>query len=400
MKYCKSFALLLALCTLGAACSPTGPQGLSEEQMEAEADRMEAERFAVMELLHNLADVTFPSDFEDDIDFEDQKYEPTIGSVRDASQPMTRSLPVEDAADGENHFRSLVFDDTFIRETEDGCIIDLSHLNCRDDGRIQNFGTLTFHRNGDGAYVGYADVAIPCIPHLERIEYKTRAQWGENGYESPYILGDIYYGKGVYWVCVDESESADEKGVLVNIEPGYGTLHHLLWDANYEADNDCFPTLSDIKAYLRLCAADWYQDQKKSIIDNPRYKDKVFPSLCDSKSAKKFEWNVREGYNGFATLEEDYSFYDPDHSHESAAIVYDTNKEGGKKYLIGGSKKRYMYYLSVNYQTIRDEGTSGKKEGSRSDSDFYKFYNTHWMYVCNAVYFYKKPLAGFTQENI
>lgn len=397
MKRFKVIFPLLTLLAIAAGCWKSGP---TEEEMELDADRVEAERFAVMEILHNLADVRFPSDFEGNIDIESTTYEPTIGSVRDASQPMTRSVRVDSASDSEEYFRSMVFDGTFIRTTSDGCIIDLTGLDIREDGRKQDFGTLTFHRGGDGSNVGYAEVRIPCIPHLERIDYKTKEQWGENGYESPCILGDIYFGKGVYWICVDESESADEKGVLVNLEPGYGTLHHLLWDANYEADNDCFPKLNDIKAYLRLCAADWYASKKRRIINNPKYTNKIFPRLCDSNSRKKFDWNYREENAGFAMLEEDYSFRDESNGHDFAAIVYDANKEGGKKYLVTGSKKRYMYYLKVPCQTIRDEGTSGEKYGSRSDNDFYEFYNEHWMYICNAVYFTTQMPSGFIRENI
>lgn len=397
MKRFKVIFPLLTLLAIAAGCWKSGP---TEEEMELDADRVEAERFAVMEILHNLADVRFPSDFEGNIDIESTTYEPTIGSVRDASQPMTRSVRVDSASDSEEYFRSMVFDGTFIRTTSDGCIIDLTGLDIREDGRKQDFGTLTFHRGGDGSNVGYAEVRIPCIPHLERIDYKTKEQWGENGYESPCILGDIYFGKGVYWICVDESESADEKGVLVNLEPGYGTVHHLLWDANYEADNDCFPKLNDIKAYLRLCAADWYASKKRRIINNPKYTNKIFPRLCDSNSRKKFDWNYREENAGFAMLEEDYSFRDESNGHDFAAIVYDANKEGGKKYLVTGSKKRYMYYLKVPCQTIRDEGTSGEKYGSRSDNDFYEFYNEHWMYICNAVYFTTQMPSGFIRENI
>lgn len=397
MKRFKVIFPLLTLLAIAAGCWKSGP---TEEEMELDADRVEAERFAVMEILHNLADVRFPSDFEGNIDIESTTYEPTIGSVRDASQPMTRSVRVDSASDSEEYFRSMVFDGTFIRTTSDGCIIDLTGLDIREDGRKQDFGTLTFHRGGDGSNVGYAEVRIPCIPHLERIDYKTKEQWGENGYESPCILGDIYFGKGVYWICVDESESADEKGVLVNLEPGYGTLHHLLWDANYEADNDCFPKLNDIKAYLRLCAADWYASKKRRIINNPKYTNKIFPRLCDSNSRKKFDWNYREENAGFAMLEEDYSFRDESNGHDFAAIVYDANKEGGKKYLVTGSKKRYMYYLKIPCQTIRDEGTSGEKYGSRSDNDFYEFYNEHWMYICNAVYFTTQMPSGFIRENI
>ena len=409
----KYFRLLIfcsvCCCFTAALSSCKSDDGTDDSQqpddaeLEAKYERMDVERLAVMELLRNLADVTFDAEYEGDIDFEGKSYEPTIGSVRDEANPLERSIRVESAADSEVAFRDLVTGNEFIRETADGLVIDLSNLDCREDGRKQNFGTLTFHRGGDGTNVGYADVNIPCIPHLERISYKTAAQWGDNAaFESPCMLGDIYLGKGVYWVCVKEAESMSEHGVLVNIEPGYGTLHNLLWDANYEADNDCFPTRSDIRAYLRLCAADWYATKKAKVIK--KLDNKVFPRLCSNHSTSKFSFSVGKGDYGFAHTREDYSFYAEEgigkEKKNGAAIVYDTNKEGSKKYKLWGSKKRYMYYVGVPYQCERDEGTEEGRYGSRSDSDFYEFYCEHWMYICNAKYFTSSVPAGFVLQNI
>lgn len=407
MKHIRTWALFFTAMLLATGCKNEDndnetPQ-LTEAELEAKYERMDLERLAVMELLRNLADVTFDADFEGDIDFEGKTYEPTIGSVRNEANPLERSIRVDNAADAETAFRDLVTGNEFVSETSDGLVIDLSNLDCREDGRKQNFGTLTFHRGGDGSNTGYADVSIPCIPHLERISYKTTAQWGDNaGFESPCMLGDIYMGKGVYWVCVKEAESKNEKGVLVNIEPGYGTLHHLLWDANYEADNDCFPTRSDIRAYLRLCAADWYATKKAKVIR--KLDNKVFPRLCSNHSTSGFSFSVGKGDYGFAHTREDYSFYAEegigDEKKNGAAIVYDTNKEGSKEYKLWGSKKRYMYYVGVPYQCERDENTEDGRYGSRSDSDFYKFYCNHWMYVCNAKYFTTTVPAGFVLQNI
>ena len=74
----KILAALLALFTLASACEklPT----LTEEEMEAEDERMGQERYAVMRMLRNLADVQFDSEFDDDIDFEEMSLEPTIAS--------------------------------------------------------------------------------------------------------------------------------------------------------------------------------------------------------------------------------------------------------------------------------------------------------------------------------
>lgn len=413
IKMIRKFFPLFILCsvccltTVVSSCkgddNNDSPQLPNEAELEAQYERMDLERLAVMELLHNLADVTFDSEFEGDIDFEGKNYEPTIGSVRDEANPLERSIRVDNASDGEEAFRDLVTGNEFIRETSDGLVIDLSNLDCREDGRKQNFGTLTFHRGGDGNNVGYADVNIPCIPHLERISYKNQDQWGDNaGFESPCMLGDIYMGKGVYWVCVKEAESKNEKGVLVNIEPGYGTLHHLLWDANFEADNDHFPTRSDIRAYLRLCAADWYATKKAKVIK--KLDNKVFPRLCSNNSTSKFSFSLGKGDYGFAHTREDYSFYADegigDNKMNGAAIVYDANKEGGKKYKLWGSKKRYMYYVGVPYQCERDEDTEDGRYGSRSDSDFYEFYCKHWMYICNAQYFTTSVPVGFILQNI
>lgn len=404
---------LLTIAVLLTGCkndddSPRPSSPTPSAELEAEYERMDMERFALMELLHSLAGVSFEADFEDDIDFEGQTYEPVIGEVRDDASPLERFLRVEDASYSEQDFRDLVGDATFIRQTADGCVIDLSHLDCRDDGRKQNFGTLTFHRNTDGSNAGYAEVNVPCIPHLQRIVYLTKEQWGDNAelFESPCTKGDIYFGRGVYWVCVEEALSESTKGVLVNVEPGYGTLHNILWDANYEAHNSYFPTRSDIRAYLRFCADPDFATLKKRILKNPAYDNKIFPRLCSNHSKSSFSFSVGKGDYGFATTEPYYSFYANEGIGEEkkngACIVYDTNKEGKKKYGLFGSKKRYMYYVSVPYQCVRDNGVSQDKENysSRSDSDFYEFYCNHWMYICNAVYFTTKVPDGFALQDI
>lgn len=400
MKYFKETAFLLALMTLAVACrkdDDTDPQQPTDAELEARYERMDMERFAVMDLLSHLADVSFDVDFEDDIDFEGQTYEPAIGEVRDKANPLERSIFVNDASESEERFRELVNGNAFIRETSDGCIIDLSNLDCREDGRKQNFGTLTFHRGGDSNNSGYADVNIPCIPHLERISYKTEAQWGDNaGFRSPCTYGDVYIGEGVYWICVREARSSQTKGVLVNVEPGYGTLHKILWDANFEPDNDHFPTVQDIKDYLLLCADEYMADQKERII---RLRDnKVFPRLCSNHSTSSFSFTTGKGDYGFAHTREGYSFYASEgigkDKKNGAIIIYDA-KKGGKKYKIAGSRKRYEYFLRIPFQCERDEGAKEDSYSSYGDGGFYELYSNNWTYICNAKYFTTQVPKGF-----
>ena len=105
----KYFRLLIfcsvCCCFTAALSSCKSDDGTDDSQqpddaeLEAKYERMDVERLAVMELLRNLADVTFDAEYEGDIDFEGKSYEPTIGPVRDEANPLERSIRVASAAE-------------------------------------------------------------------------------------------------------------------------------------------------------------------------------------------------------------------------------------------------------------------------------------------------------------
>lgn len=133
----------------------------------------------------------------------------TFGTVRDEAKPFTRAYPADDADEAEGLFRCIAgsVDDCF-KSTTDGLQLSLEGLHLALGAEPKDMGTLTFHRGGDGS-VAYADVNIPRINNLNRIEYLDSASWGENAVTGGYKKGDIlrYIGndsritKNSLWIC-------------------------------------------------------------------------------------------------------------------------------------------------------------------------------------------------------
>ena len=102
------------------------------------------QRTAVASVLKKLTGETFSD--TTDVDFEGRTYEATIGEVRNESRPSERSIQVSSASLAEGYFRSLAGGASeLITETDDGCKIDLTNLDCHSTGKKQSLGTLTFH---------------------------------------------------------------------------------------------------------------------------------------------------------------------------------------------------------------------------------------------------------------
>ena len=128
-----TIAMMLLLTAGFAACSdsddennnggttPGVKRGLTEEQM--------MQRTAVASVLNKLTGENFCD--TTDVDFEGRTYEPTIGVVRNESRPSERSIQVSSASLAEGYFRSLAGGASeLITETDDGCKIDLTNLDC------------------------------------------------------------------------------------------------------------------------------------------------------------------------------------------------------------------------------------------------------------------------------
>ena len=293
---------LMALLTAGfAACSDSDDEnnggGTTPETKHELTEAQLIQREAVASVLSQLTGETF-SDTAD-VDFEGRTYEATIGAVLGESRPSERSIQVSSATLAEGYFRSLVGGASdLIQETADGCMIDLTNLDCHSTGKKQSFGTLTFHRadspllggGAGGEAVGFADIDIACIPALQRISYKTADQWGDNaGFKSPISYGEVFVGSnGRYWICVREAVGyhPDDAGVLINIQPGKGDDWKPIYDEGADKWGAWCPSKQiltphygkAILNYVDLCGNGQYARKKKKLKDNhPDIFKKVFP---------------------------------------------------------------------------------------------------------------------------
>lgn len=302
----KNHPFILGICLLAVAlsCNKTGPEGSDDKKVQ--------ERNAIATVLATLAGQDF--DITKDIPFQGKTFEPVYGVVRDDSNPNERSVKVRSAIYSENSFCSLAGGGVgLIEGTSDGLVLDLTG---------SKFGKLTFHRAPGGANVGYVDVDIPCIPHLEKISYKTNDQIGENaGEESIYKFGEVFKdADGHHYIVVSEVDGS-MPGWMVHMAAGRGHDFHYLHDdetwgpwlpnKHYDLSDYGIPSgYADvldyrvIQDYITLCGDESFNGQKKKIIDATQRK--VFPGLSLWTSASVSE---TEGFEGFATTRPGYNHY-------------------------------------------------------------------------------------------
>ena len=329
---------MMVLLTAGfAACSDSDDDnggGTTPEQKHGLTAAQLMQRTAVASVLKKLTGETFSD--TTDVDFEGRTYEATIGEVRNESRPSERSIQVSSEGLAEGYFRSLAGGASeLITETDDGCKIDLTNLDCHSTGKKQSLGTLTFHRAGDspllgggaggGANIGYADVDIPSIPSLQRISYKTDDQWGDNGdFKSPITRGEVFVGAGGrYWICVRVSTGNNPRqaGVLINMQSGKGDDWNYIyedekWAAWEPADHIIPDEFEDaVLDYFQLSGASYFHNKKDKIMKKSFGKE-VFPDAWGwNWSAKNKKWELWQyGDPGFGTLDEGYchrAYYSP-----------------------------------------------------------------------------------------
>ena len=358
-------------------------------------EQKEREAFAIQNILEALTDESFDEEEDTDFVFEGKTFEPTIGDVRDESAPFERSVFVEDASLAEQYFRALVGDNGFVSETADGLVIDLTRLK---------LGKLTFHREGDGDNSGYVRVEIPCIPHLTKIIYRTEDQWGSNSFNSPCRRGDVYFGEGVYWVCVKESRSQMNPGTLVNMAAGKGRLYNNrwdeLWDPNHGSGHDLNCRVNDISDYLLLCSdSNIYARKKKKIVDN--LPNEVFPFACYSQDAKS-QYFQSLGRDGFATENFDYSHWSDYSPGRYKKVVIVLGAKHGKYKLFKG-KKRYCQYVRISPKCVNNDGYCFDDKGYYGNGEkdkLYDFLNESFVYTMNSVHFTDRVPQGFTLVNL
>lgn len=362
-----SFLLVIALTSL-YACSDNDDDTGGNSSTERTLTTQQAEqRIALAAVLSHLTGETFNE--ATDINFEDRTYDATIGVIRNQSRPSERSIQVRSAQLAEGFFRSLTDGiSSVVKETADGCIIDLSDLDCHSQGRRQHLGTLTFHRDGTGDNVGYADVDIACIPGLQRISYKTKDQWGDNGsFRSPIGYGEIFTGHGLYWICVREAygDHSELAGVLINIQPGKSSSWRPYLD-KLESDDDDYwgawaPTDfilperygSAILEYIDICGNDSYAREKKEILRHD-YGTKVFPAgYVWEQRATDGLW-VLNGINGPGFASTQYYHEGTAYGNERGVIIVRDAYEGNYRWFHGWWRCWSIYCTPVDCSNPKD----------------------------------------------
>ena len=244
MSPTKYMMLLIAALTLGtAACSDDDDDNANSNQ---DKERMEGDKKVInlddlspedklkldqqSAILSVIKTLTGQSTFGPLLD--GGTYEPTYGTVLYDSQPFVRSYKSETVEEAEASFRSFVSGDSqFITTTADGLSISLRNLPLLADGGTLTLGTLTFHR-GDGTQrMGYVDVEIPTMPHLERIDYIPPSAFPQNA-NTPYTKGMVVYYDGPtyakgYYLCVQGSDNGAGLLVHLNEDEEYGQTRNL-----------------------------------------------------------------------------------------------------------------------------------------------------------------------------
>ncbi len=310
-KYITYFAIAFSL--VGSAmvsCSDDDKEDKEETPEERSlTDEASSQQEAVLSVIKHFSGQQLPDTLNSEII--SATYEPQYGLTLDESDANTRSVVVVDAADAERNFTTLVpYNSGLLKETMDGYFIDLNKLKCMSDGSEVNFGTLTFHKNGDGSCVSYADVNIPAMPHLQRINYITKKSLNENaGFESPCVSGSVWLYDGHYYLCVRESlgpwNQAGIRGWLINIQPGTGDMYSWLesnegragaWKPSHHVEGD------GITSFIAWLANEDNYDIKQDII--AKYPGKVIPYEPVEHTSKNTdcEWgNWGNSANGFGT---------------------------------------------------------------------------------------------------
>lgn len=277
------FSLLLFSYTFLIGCSDNDESPSSSGNDPSPTYLTTCQGEAVRSILLQLtANDTLPSDFDQ------HTYEPTLGEVLDPSQPMVRSYRCNSLEEAELFFRGLVESDTLIYSTTDGMAVSLEEMQLLPE-RKQSLGTLTFHRDTSLGRMGFIEVAIPCIPRLQRIDFLPDKSWPYNATSrSAYKLGQVVnipsvkessskterrYCCGNY-LCVRECDGSAPNGILVHFEYKAGYTDCSVYIDGSKGDGGWYPannqweehkaSLNDVYAYVNFLER--YPDMKDVLV--------------------------------------------------------------------------------------------------------------------------------------
>ena len=399
--------LLMAICTgatLMASCSDDDKDektGTEEtEQLTPGQQRADELYWKVNVFMQKLTGQQVNG--ADGIDISNKTFEPVIGEVRDNADPFNRSVWVEEPEMAEDYFLSLIGQDSLlISKTADGYVINLTNLEgIGSGGQKLNLGTLTYHRASDGSCVGYADIDMPCIPHLQRISYKTKDQWGDNAdWEvSPAKSGQVYRNGSLYYLCVKESHGTDP-GYLVCMEYGKGSDYHWYESETWGAwgpNKHAWAWWDAIGAYLNWCASSKNLKRKKKI--KQALPHKIFPAPV-RMSGTWTQWSCGDLDDGFGNVEDGWSHF-LHFSHDYYVYIVGDQTEGDLNWGKWWRRFHYVRICGSHYgngylgaETYQYKYESGWK-------NFFSNTNNPVIYTAQTVQFGSSLPSGFALQDI
>lgn len=395
----------VALCLLVWSCQKT-PVPMPED-----AEKLVVRSDAAAELLSCLLDKEVTPDQVSD--YVKGKWDARYGQPLEEEPAFKRVVVVKSASAAESAFCGLAgWREDILEKTADGYKIDFSSLG---------LGTLEFFRTPDGNNLGYATVNIPCIPHLQRIDYMSSEQLGDNGvvrYQSPCLYGDVYLYQGRYYICTRESTgyTSDSSGILVCMETGKGSnyTYHLsdeTWGCWQPKQNWTDGELID--SYLLLCADPEFTQQKARIIK--KWPGKVFP-LPQRWTNNNKQQDVGDATWGFGALEPGYSHVTrfqenladeksnsdkryADWKNARVVVIRDAT-EGEYRWIPARWWRRCHHYV-LPFVCRYDKGLFSSTHMYTSEEEWNAFYGGEpIVYTMNAVRFYEEAPKGYELQTV
>ena len=350
-------------------------------------------QFAVIGTMRNLAGLENVTP-----DVINTTYEPTYGMTLDGEGATVRVVKCESTEEAEQSFRAIAgLDSTdavrMYTPTPDGYVLSLKDLPILENGKTFSLGTLTFHRDGGPRRYGWVEVDIPCIPHLERIDYLSPDAFPDNaGTNSAYQLGDIVYvsrGSGYssgYYLCIQPYAYND--GWLVHLcinEPGDDQTINADGDSEgcyypYNKDKGQSTTYDMINTYCNfICNNQGKVANIKKFLNGEALNLKPTVSGClhhifpegfnNDKGVPFVMWDGRDAaiwYDGYVTKE--YAWV-PAYYYREARFCW--------------VSKNVRYWKDGSYKYVKD-------------SEWNSMWNTKWNYCMNAIRFTTETINGAT----
>lgn len=410
MKYTKILILLLVLGTT-AACSDdeekVDERIVTEDGKTYVPDSLltDLERYqlacqsAVISTMRNLAGLESVTP-----DVVNETHEPTYGTTLDDAGATVRVMKCESTAAAELSFRAIAGLDSadavrMYTPTADGYLLDLRNLPILPDGKTFTLGTLTFHRDGGPRRHGYVEVDIPCIPHLERIDYLSPDAFPDNAGNSAYQIGDIVrvysgYSTG-YYLCVQTYAYNDGWLVhlCINAPGGDQTVNadgdnEGCWYPYNKTKDSCIPetketTIYDMtNAYCNfICDHQAKVANIKTFLEGKALNMKPTLSNClhhifpegfnNDKGVPFVSWDKRDAaiwYDGYVTDEYAWS---PPYNYRQGFFCW--------------VSYNVRYWKNASYKYV-------------TDSDWNNTFYKRWNYTMNAIRFRSDPIPNSKLE--